>query len=456
MTPTPIQAFVSQRFPADAVAEQLQGDQGWRVLNAVRAEDETRFFEQTVPALATRNLGNGNSGWSLLAWPKFEGVVGHVQERACDHLSAHDIAAIAGLLAEPTAEDIVSLVRAVELADEEAIAHLSRRLADVPTNAFPTELYSTPLGAARIYQAIRARFDDIESEIAFLLTRSGTRLIIAGGCAIAEAHGTPWPEAIPTHNRCGTNAVRALSFGAYVAGATDQLKAILSWSMAKGRVETAGLPWDERYFGAGGGQAVNVNRCGCIVVSLAGKAHPQLEALPNRPRCSVKVHKKEEKAIADFNKRIEQLTAKHGLTPVDPSTLGPALKRSAGSVPSDFTLALMAMGAPWPEERVELFRGGPEEARRALAAGISPEEIVWYDGKTPYLENIGQSYWDIQRVEVVVAAGGRTSSPDRARQAAETGELQLLKVLLEAGAPKPENSEKTAQWPRIDGFLRSD
>ncbi len=453
MNDIPIEAFVSQRFPAASVLDHLQGQQGWRVLSAVRAEDETRFFQETVPALATMNLARGNRGWGLLAWPKFEGLVGRVEERACDHLASSDIAAIAKLLAEPTSEDIAALVRAVELADEDAVARLGRRLADAPLDAFPSELYSTPLGATRICQAIRARFDDVASEIDFLLSRFGARFVMAGGCALAEAHGAPWPEARPTHNRCGTNAMRALSFGAYVAGATDQLKPILSSVMAKGRVETAGLPWDQRYFGAGGGQAVNVNRCGLVVVTLAGKGHSQIEVLPNRPRCSVKVHKKEEKAIADFAKRVEKATAKHGLSPVDASTLGPALERSARSVPSDFTLALMAMGAPLPEQRVELFRGGPEEARRALIAGVSPHEIVWFDGKTPFLDDVGQFYADMQRVELVVAAGGRTSSPDRARQAAESGELRLLELLLEAGAPRPEANDKTARWPRIHALL---
>jgi hypothetical protein len=453
------EALASTRYPADAVVAAL-GDRStaWRVLSAVRAEGEDRFRAAALallraePSPSTPRLG-------ALARPRIEGLVGVLEERPCDHLCAGDVTGILGALEAPTHDDLVDVFLVGELGDEAATERLGARLAASPRDALPSELVSDPVGVRRLYRAIRARFSGAGAgpleELDHLVGLSGARLIAAGAAELAAAHGRPWPEVVPLHNRGGTNASRALAWAALALGDEGLkrgLKAILGHARTKGRIACAGLPWDERFDGVGGGTAVRVRRCGKAVVIEVGKAHPQIAALPNRPRRSVKVVANEAKAAAEFAKRVVELSAKHGLEPVDPARLGPALERSCASLPSDFAVALIDLDAPLPE--LFWFRGDPEATRRAIAAGRDPATETTPKG-APLLAEITVAPWDVQRAEVLVDAGATLSSPARLTEAAARGELALARLLLRAGAPiEAAAIEAAAPWPRLERLLR--
>ena len=456
--PTPLDGLLATpHVPADAVAATLaHRERSWRVLSALRAEDEARFFEAVPRFLEAELAKEGLIGgrWSALAHRQLEGAVGGLEERSCDYLAAADLAALARALPACTAADLADIFRVAELGDAESTARLGERLAAAERRSLPDELYSDVLGAKRLYAAIRARFSTVDEEVEYLQSLGGMRQLAAGASTLAEAHGRAWEEVIPSHARGATNASRALTFALAAAGDATLAKwlaPVLSHARAKARVECAGLAWDERFDGVGGGQAASVRRHRAAVIAEVGKAHPEVPALPNRPRRTVKVHATIAKAEADFRKTVEKLTAKHGLGPIAVADLEGALQRTVSALPSDYGVALLELGVPQPD--LFWFRGDPELTRRAIALGADASRAVGPDGRD-LLAHLGPTYQDLQRAEVLVAAGARSRSPERLLEAAKRGELRLAKLLLQAGAPVDPKAVEAAQaWPRLGRLL---
>ncbi len=448
-------SFASSRYDGAAARTALKSpESAWRVMSALRAESEARFLEAAEAFITEQHALGEGARWSALAHGKLEGLIGILEERACDHLAASDLAALARVIPGCTAADCIDLFRTAELGDQGATERVGRRLAEAALDRLPDELHSDALGCRRLYVALRARFATLDDELSYLQRRSGMRLLASGASVLAEAHGQSWPEIIPTHGRGATNASRALTFAVAAAGpeATEKwLAEVATHDRTKARLECVGLAWSERFDGVGSGQAVRVFRAGLLVMTEAGGSHPDVAVLPNRPRRSIKVHKAEAKAKADFAKRVADLTAKHQLAAVDASGLGSALERAAGALPSDYAIALLELGAPQPD--LFWFRGDPEVTRRAIVHGASAASAIAPDGRS-LLAHVGPHCWDVQRAEVLVANGAKIHTPERLVEAARRGELAMARLLLRAGSPiTAETREAARPWPRLAALL---
>ncbi len=499
LTEKQIQALSSKRFAANALEKALAGKHGWQVLSAVRAEDETRFFDEAVLAAAEYALARrkkkydrDDNPWTILGHTNYGSDLG---EAPCDHLAARDIKTIVDLIADVTAEDVRLLVRAVELGDEEAIAAISKRFRSdalvhdiaiyghrryclhvrCKEENFPNyelneralneleRLNSTPVGCKRLYRVIRPIFESADVEFEFLIAGTrDARMMFTGACAILADHDVEWPEIFPMHFQRFTHAmptaIRALSFAALTAKRDDFLKALMPAPEYKSRVETVGLPWEQRFFGVGS-KVVQISRYQHIVLSLVGKANPDVPEVPFRPRYSKKIHKTADKAMAFFDKQVADLTKKHDLKVVDPSTLDASFQRVTGSPDSDYALALLAIGAKWPESEALplMFRGDPELTRRLIARQeLKAEDVKFDDGRLGIdVRDFFGSYQEYQCLELLLELGARptAASARNVQEAAERGGYLYVKRMMEAGAPTPKANEETAKWPRLHALI---